>query len=413
MASVNKDPTRKRTPWVVRWRDESNTLRKKGFARKVDADRYRAEIEHSLNIGSYVDPVAGKETFRSYGEKWRLAQPHRPNTVMRTKSQLHRHAYPALGDKPMAGIRQSTLQAFVTGVDLAPSSVRPLWATVRAIFGAAHRDRIIGQDPTLGVKLPELPHKEVVPLLLEQVDALVTAVDPRYRALVEVDAGTGLRQGEAFGLEVSHVDFLRRSAKVCQQVQPAAGGGVVVCAPKNQYSYRTMPLGQAVIDRLAAHLKEFPAREVEVLDTTADPAGKRAVRRTARFIFADASGNPLHRNDFNETIWGPARRAAAAAFRALAKAERDADKAAGLRQRAAQLGEVGMHDLRHLFASMLIAGGLSPKAVARLLGHKDASVTLRVYSHLWPDDEDRARQAVDAAFGRDVPTVRPSLEAVR
>jgi integrase len=382
MASVSKDPARKRTPWVVRWRDESNTLRKKGFARKVDADRYRAEIEHSLNVGSYVDPVAGKETFRSYGEKWRLAQPHRPNTAARTKSQLNKHAYPAIGDKPIAGIRQSTLQAFVTGVDLAPSSVRPLWATTRAIFGAAHRDRIIGQDPTLGVKLPELPHEEVVPLLLEQVDALAAAVLPRYRALVEADAGTGLRQGEIFGVEVSHIDFLRRTLKVAQQVQPAAGGEVVVCPLKNRYSYRTVPLGQAVVDVLAAHLGEFPAREVEVLDTT----GKRPVRRVARFVFAYEDGKPLQRNDFNESIWGPAR------------------KAAGV-------PTAGMHDLRHFFASKLIAGGLSPKAVASLLGHKDATVTLRVYAHLWPDDEDRARQAIDDAFRRDVPTVRPSLEA--
>jgi integrase len=381
MASVSKDPARKRTPWVVRWRDESGTLRKKGFARKVDADRYRAEIEHSLNTGAYVDPVAGKETFRSYGEKWRLAQPHRPNTVARTKSQLNKHAYPAIGDKPIAGIRQSTLQAFVTGVDLAPSSVRPLWATTRAIFGAAHRDRIIGQDPTLGVKLPPLPHAEIVPLLLEQVDALAGAVPPRYRALVEADAGTGLRQGEVFGVEVSHVDFLRRTLKVAQQVQPAPGGEVVVCPLKNRYSYRTVPLGQAVVDVLAAHLAGFPAREVEVLDTT----GKRPVRRVARFVFAYGDGKPLQRNDFNESIWGPARK-------------------------AASVPETGMHDLRHFFASKLIAAGLSPKAVASLLGHKDATVTLRVYSHLWPDDEDRARQAIDDAFRRDVPTVRPSLE---
>jgi integrase len=71
-----------------------------------------------------------------------------------------------------------------------------------------------------------------------------------------------------------------------------------------------------------------------------------------------------------------------------------------------------MHDLRHFFASLLIRAGLSPKVVAKLLGHADASMTLRVYAHLWPDDEDRSRQAVDDAFRRsDVPTVRPSKKA--
>ncbi|MBX7266733.1 hypothetical protein KIF24_12275 [Micromonospora sp. Llam7] len=51
----------------------------KSFTRKVDADRYRAEVEveveveveHSLNTGSYIDPKAGKVTFRSYAEAWR------------------------------------------------------------------------------------------------------------------------------------------------------------------------------------------------------------------------------------------------------------------------------------------------------------------------------------------------------
>jgi integrase len=382
MASVSKDPTRRKTPWLVRWRDEQGEPRKKGFARKVDADRFRSEIEHSLNIGAYVDPVAGREKFQPYAERWREAQSHRPNTATRTKSQLHKHAYPAIGHRPMAAIRESELQAFVTSVDLAASSVRPLWGTVRAIFGVAHRDRIIGQDPTLGVKLPELPFAEIVPLLLEQVDAIAAAVPGRYRSLIETDAGSGLRQGEAFGIEVPHVDFLRRTAKVAQQVQPATGGGVVVCPLKNKYSYRTVPLGQTVIDGLAAHLAEFPPQEVEVLDTT----GRRPVPRMARFVFTDERGNPLQRNDFNERVWRPAREAVG-------------------------LPEVTMHDLRHFYASLLISAGLSPKVVAKLLGHKDAAMTLQVYAHLWPDDEDRSRQAIDDVFRRDVPKMRPAKEA--
>jgi integrase-like protein len=70
----------------------------------------------------------------------------------------------------------------------------------------------------------------------------------------------------------------------------------------------------------------------------------------------------------------------------------------------------GMHDLRHFFASALIRAGLNPKVVAERLGHGNAAMTLNVYAHLWPDDEDRSRQAVDEALGAshtDVPTVRP------
>jgi hypothetical protein len=57
------------------------------------------------------------------------------------------------------------------------------------------------------------------------------------------------------------------------------------------------------------------------------------------------------------------------------------------------------HDLRHHFASLLLAAGESGVAVAERLGHDDASLVLSTYGHLMPDSEDRTRRAVDAAWG--------------
>lgn len=383
MASVEKDPSRTLTPWVVRWRDEANKQRKKGFRRKVDADRFRADVEHQLNTGSYIDASAGRATFRAYAEQWLPGQPFRPNTLARKRSELKNHIYPAIGHRPLASLRLSQMQAFVTGLDLEASSARTVWATARSIVRSAVRDRLIGHDPCLGVKLPEMDVDEVQLLLLDEVERLALAMPARFRALVESTAGDGLRQGEVFGLEVRHVDFLRRTVKVEQQLQPAAGGGVAIVKPKNRSSYRTVPVGQVVVDALAAHLAAFPARDVEVVDRT----GRQAIVRSARLIFTTEAGKPLHRAVFNELTWWPARAAAG-------------------------LPEVGMHDLRHFFASMLIRAGLSAKAVAKLLGHATPTITMNVYSHLWPDDEDRSREAVDAVLRRaDVPTLRPRREA--
>jgi integrase len=61
---------------------------------------------------------------------------------------------------------------------------------------------------------------------------------------------------------------------------------------------------------------------------------------------------------------------------------------------------VTFHDLRHYFASLLIGHGESVKTLQARLGHKNAVETLNVYSHLWPDSEDRTREAVDAVLGR-------------
>lgn len=359
------------TTYLVRWRDEAGKQRKKSFTRKADADRYRAEVAHKLNTGDYVDPKDGRQTFRTYAELWRVAQPHRYNTAARTKSQLEKHAYPVLGSRPISAIRPSELQAFVTGLSatLAPGSVRVVYSTVRAIFAAALHDRIIARDPApparsgrKGVRLPERPRTHVVPLTVEQVEAILAALPPAYAATGVLAAGAGPRQGEVLGLRPEDVDKDARTIKIDRQVQPGADGTVEECALKNRPSYRTVPVGQVVLDALAPHLDDT---------------------EPGQWLFRGKDGKPLHRSRYNESIWQPAVKVA---------------------------GVVGatFHDLRHFYASALIRGGLSVKVVSARLGHGNAAETLNTYSHLWPDDEDRTRQAIDDVLTGHVPPARPS-----
>jgi integrase len=62
---------------------------------------------------------------------------------------------------------------------------------------------------------------------------------------------------------------------------------------------------------------------------------------------------------------------------------------------AASLTALRLHDLRHLYASGLIASGCDLVTVQRALGHASANTTLATYSHLWPDADDRTRTAVE------------------
>lgn len=59
----------------------------------------------------------------------------------------------------------------------------------------------------------------------------------------------------------------------------------------------------------------------------------------------------------------------------------------------------GFHQLRHFYASTLIAAGESVKMVQDRLGHASSAITLDTYSHLWPTDDDRTRVAVDRVLG--------------
>jgi len=56
------------------------------------------------------------------------------------------------------------------------------------------------------------------------------------------------------------------------------------------------------------------------------------------------------------------------------------------------------HGLRHDYASLLIRHGESVKTVQERLGHASAVETLDTYSHLWPDSDDRTREAVDTVL---------------
>lgn len=70
-------------------------------------------------------------------------------------------------------------------------------------------------------------------------------------------------------------------------------------------------------------------------------------------------------------------------------------KIAGLNQATGP----GMHALRHYYASLLIRYGESVKTVQVRLGHAPAAETLDTYSHLWPDSDDRTRDAIDSVLG--------------
>ena len=183
--------------------------------------------------GQYVDPKAGRVTFREYAEGWREAQVHRPSSVAHVEGMLRRHAYPTFGDRQLSTILPSEVQAWVRRLGstdkragrtaLAAETVAVLHSIVSAIFRAAVRDRKIIANPCEGTRLPPKETKKVVPLTTDQVDLLRELMPDELRALVTVAAGTGMRQGEVFGLTVDRIDFLRREVRVDRQLPHAAG----------------------------------------------------------------------------------------------------------------------------------------------------------------------------------------------
>lgn len=105
-------------------------------------------------------------------------------------------------------------------------------------------------------------------MTVDEVRALTSAMAEHVRAAVVVAAGTGLRQGELFGLTVDRIDFLRRELRVDRQLWSPRTGKPVFAAPKSKASRRTVALSQVVVDALAAHLAAFGAGDHEVVSHT-------------------------------------------------------------------------------------------------------------------------------------------------
>jgi hypothetical protein len=224
----------KSTRWRARWRTPDGHHRKATFDRKLDAERHLATVTTAKFTGGYVDPAAGRVTFRSYAEEWRARQVHRPSTAAQIETHMRRWVYPTFGDRPLGTIRPSHLQAFVRDLrdKLAPSTVEVVYRWVSAVFKDAVSDRVMASSPCVGIRLPRVERQRVEPLSLEHVEALVEAIPDRYRALVVFGAGTGVRQGEALAVTVDRVDFLRRELKVDRQLVLVPGGAPTFAPPK-------------------------------------------------------------------------------------------------------------------------------------------------------------------------------------
>lgn len=358
--------------WRVRYADDSGKPCTQAFDRKIDADQFDAGVRTDVARGLYIDPALGKETVESYAERWRQAQVYRGSTAVGAESAFRLHINPVLGKRPLSSVRTSHVQAWVKGLDVGPSTVRVIYGFLSVMFTSAVQDRAVAVTPCQNVTLPELPHAEHLILTPDQVHALAEAMPDRWRAMVYIGAGCGLRSGEVMGLERKHIDFMRREIHVEQQLIVYSGRKPHLTPPKSRTSRRVVEMPQVVADALARHYAEFPPVPVAVEDDT-DPRHKRRVRE-AELVFTNSAGRPIYRNNLTKH-W--------------ANAARDL----GLPPKT------GFHALRHYFATLLIFAGANVKTVQLALGHHSPTMTLDTYIGLWPDQLDRTRTLVDQALG--------------
>ena len=350
MAHVEK----RRGKWVAVYPDPARKSGRgaKTFDRKIDADRFLAVTVSAQLHGDWIDPKAGKITVKEYGESWLTRRRLRPSTRERYGRYLERHIND-MGGWQLAQLTPQALadwQAAMVRDGIAESTTSVVRAVFSAMLTSAVDERLLIVNPWR--RVPRLvPAATLIhPLSLDVVLSIRDTIAPKYGAAIMVGAGCGLRFSECMGLTVDRVDFLRRTIRVDRQLVDIVDGAPVFGPPKTNASARLVPMPHAVVDALAAHLARWPAADHGL-------------------IFTAPRGGVVRREAFYRS-WHASKAPAGARF----------------------------HDLRHFYASTLIEGGRSVKEVQARLGHSSAVLTLTTYAHLWPDNEDGTRAAIDAAF---------------
>ncbi|MEV0529151.1 site-specific integrase [Streptomyces sp. NPDC050439] len=370
----------------ARYVGPDGTEKSKSFrdGQKRLAERWLTDIEADMSRGNYTDPAAARITFKQYAERWIAAQSTDVSSRTTTETRIRLHAIPYIGSRPLSSFRPSHIRTWVRQLEdtgLASSYRRGIFANVSAVLTAAVDDGLIPRNPcrASSVTAPKPGLERVVPWTAQQVFAVRDALPARYRSVVDLGAGCGLRQGEIFGLPVDAVGFLTGWLHVGLQIK-VVEGKAFFGKPKNSKE-RDVPLPHSVSQALAQHMREHPPVNVTLPWKT--PDGPPV---TKRLIFSGPQGNHVYRSNFNISPWKPA----------LAEA--------GLIQKPEDGGplpsarEHGMHALRHFYASVLLDAGENIKALSSYLGHTDPGFTLRVYTHLMPSSETRTRKAVDSLY---------------
>jgi integrase len=336
--------------WQARWQ-EGGYEKARAFVSKDGAQAHLALVE----VHGPFKPRP-KVTFAEYAETWRRSQlHHRGSTADAAERMFRLMLDPQLGRISLVEVTRQDVQNAVIEwqAHYSPARVHIAYGYVATVFKSAVLDQIIAATPCRKISLPEKQTKRVIPLTIEQVTEIADRIAPHWRSTVIVAASSGLRIGELGGLTRDRVQD--HALVVDRQLVRMTKAGPVFGPPKSSAGDRTVPIGDVAWRALSEHMAANPD----------NPHG---------FVWVGRQHGPLARGRASEA-W------------------REATEGMGLRPRS------GWHDLRHFHASDLIAAGLSPRAVADRLGHKDVGVTIQVYSHLWPNDQTRATAASDETLG--------------
>ena len=342
----------------------------------------RAEVE----LGTYVGPSAGRISVGEALTAWLERQSTRvsENTYITEEIVVRRHLMPALGDAPLRDVSRTRIERLFTEMfrsagDRRTETMRKCRRILFAIFARAVEDGEIVRNPVEGAEMPGKRRRSegITAWTPEQVVAFLKyeANDP-CRVVYMTAAYTGLRDSELCGLKRANVMLQGDRPHVdhdggdtphvdVRQTRVRHGNVTVEGAPKSERGTRTIPIGATLERELRAYRASQPVTQLD------------------GYLFSDELGEPLHPDLLSKWF--------ARAVLGFIDVVPEVD---GLK-----VPRIGLHGLRHTFATTLFNKKVDSLVVSRLMGHSSAAFTLDVYGHLTRSAAHDAAEALEAALG--------------
>ena len=303
-----------------------------GYKSKREAEEELVRALAALHSGTYVEPT--KPLVAEYLLKqWlpAIASTIRPTTFLSYEGHVHRHLVPALGRLPLQQLSPARLNALYQRLlspngqrALFPLAVRRIHATLHRALRDAVRWNQLPRNPADGADPPRnaQEHEMKVWSVMELKKFLAAQRGSRLYPLWLTLATTGMRRGEVLGLRWEDVDLAAPTISI-RQTRVMFGYEPLTSTPKTRRGKRLLALDPATTSALRDSSRR---QEEELLE--AGPAGNHT-----GYLFTRPDGEPYHPEKVSTLFRKAARKAG--------------------------LPPIRLHDLRHTYATLALAGSSS------------------------------------------------------
>lgn len=391
--------------WIVRYKDVAGKHRQRTFQRKKLADAYCLEVMNELNTGLHV-PKSADRTFASilglYEDE--LAGQVLTGNIRRSTREeriyrLRARALPEFGGVKLQSLTGEMAVAWYRklvgeGLDIG-TAVNYVQLACQVLDFAVKRGWVRSNAFREFRKSLKIPRRRIETFTPDEVRQLLVLVSEKplrgrrrgHRVLecaVHLAACCGMRWGEIFALRRADVDLVTGRIQIRQGIDRWGNLG----KPKTDYSVRDLHAPEHIRALLARFMEEHPSNDPDgVILTRAAKAGtgmgKRPTKKADREVRRrehEANGRRFDNSNFQVSYWKPL--LLRAGFPPIETKALDGKVRRKWRH---------FHSLRHFAASFMIDSDWTIPEVSRQLGHADAAITLRVYSHVLKTKEQTGR----------------------